>query len=144
MPTAVTQHGPIDYVDEQVFRVEGGLVGFPEARRFILLESPDIEPLRWLVCVDQPEPSLLVVDPRLLVSDYRVTLEEGDRKLLQVDEGSEVLPLAIAVVGENPEASTCNLMAPIVINSTRMVAVQLVLADSEYAVQHPLLAPSTD
>lgn len=139
MPTATTRHGTIHYEKSQVVHVLGGLVGFPDATHYVLLESEEVEPFRWLVSVDQPELSFLVIDPRLLVLDFEYGLTSADRSRLGIDERSEVLPLVIAVISDEPEGSTANLRAPLIVNSTRMVAAQIVLTDGEHSVRHPLL-----
>lgn len=144
MPIVETRHGAIRYEDDQVIRLLGGLVGFDEVTQFVLLETTEIEPLRWLVSVERPELSFLVVDPRLLVEEFQFGLSGEDRKRLRIDEGSDLLPLAITVLGPRPESSTANLKAPIVINSTEMLAAQIVLTESSYSVQHPLLLGSSD
>ena len=141
MPTATTRHGQIEFQEDQVFRMLGGLVGFADATRFVLLESPDIAPFGWLVSVDRPELSFMVVDPRLVIEGFEIELTEEDRTRLEIDADSDVLPLAIAVVSDSPEASTANLKAPVVVNSSRMLAAQIVLTDSDYSVRHPLLPP---
>ena len=43
MPTATTRHGTIHYEKSQVVHVLGGLVGFPDATHFVLLESDEVE-----------------------------------------------------------------------------------------------------
>ena len=139
MPTVETQHGPIEYEDGQVFHMLGGLIGFADATKFVLLESPEVDPFRWLVSVDKPELSFAVIDPRLLVPDFHIGLAEPDRARLEITEESDVLPLAISVLSTPPEGSTANLKAPIVVNSTRMLAQQVVLTTSDYSVKHPLL-----
>jgi flagellar assembly factor FliW len=147
MPQAETRHGTIHYEEDQVFEMLGGLLGFPDAKRFVLLESADIEPLRWLVSVDRKDLSVLVIDPRLLVPGYRVELSREEQSKLEITDGEveregdgNILPLAITLLSDKPQQSTANLKAPIVLNTARMVAAQIVQTESRHSVQHPLLA----
>jgi len=142
MAIAETPHGPIEYQSSQVFCMDGGLVGFCDATRFVLIENSEVEPLRWLVSVDRPELAFLVVDPRLLIPDFRVHLRDEERMRLELTDDDDVLLLAITVVGETSEEATANLKAPIVVNPRKMTAAQVVLIDSEYSVHQPLLAAS--
>ena len=139
MPLAQTEHGPVRFEEDQVLRMLGGLIGFAEATRFVLLENQEIDPFRWLVSVDNPELSFAVIDPRILVPEFHIELTEPDRVRLAINERSEILPLAISVLSARPEESTANLKAPIVVNSTHMLAAQVVMTTSDYAVKHPLL-----
>ena len=144
MPVAETLHGEIRFETDQVIKLLGGPIGFSQVTDFILLENADIEPFRWLVAVDDSQLSFAVIDPRSLVDGYKIELTQPDRERLQIDESSDVLPLVIAVLGARPEESTANLKAPIVVNSTRMVAAQIVLTSSKYDVKHPLLATASE
>jgi flagellar assembly factor FliW len=129
------------YDRAQVIRVLGGLLGLPDVRKFLLIETPDTNPLKWLVAVDHPEVSLLVLDPRLVVSDYRVPLGPEERARLELEHDREALPLGIILPAGTTGEATVNLRAPIVVNTARMKAIQLVPAESEYSVYHPLLGP---
>ena len=40
---------------EKVIRFERGIVGFPEYRRFSLVDVEETSPFLWLVCLDEPE-----------------------------------------------------------------------------------------
>ena len=143
MPEAQSRLGRLTYEESQVFRMVGGLIGVPDAERFILLESPEVEPLKWLVSVEGPELSLPVIDPRLLISDYQPRLEDEHVDRLELTSESDLLPLAITVLTPEPEDSTANLRAPIVINTAKMLAAQIVPAESAYSISHPLLPPSS-
>ncbi len=138
MPTVASRFGPLQYDESQVLELVGGLVGLPEVSRFVLVESA--------VTVDGAGLSLLVVDPRLLVRDFRVELSREDCLRLEAspDDGASILPLALTVLAQPPERSTANLRAPILINTDRMRAIQVVPPESPYSVAHPLLAGEWD
>ena len=56
-----------------------GLPGFEACRGFVLLSSPEMEPLQQLQAVVGPEASFIGVDPRRVLEGYRVELSEADR-----------------------------------------------------------------
>lgn len=114
-----------------------GLIGFPEARRFALLESnrPN-SPFRCLVCLDDPELGFVVCDPDTLRPGYASELPTlgGDR--------SEVAVLAIVTVPANALEMTVNLMAPLVVDCQNRTGHQLVIDTGRYSTRHPILPPS--
>jgi flagellar assembly factor FliW len=124
----------------------GGLIGFPDATRFLLLESAEVAPLRCLVSLTEPELELTVIDPRHLIAEYRIRLTPKELSRLELEPGDEegLLPLAIAVLGSEPEDSTANLKAPVIVNTRRMIAAQVVLVEDDYSICHPLLPRSPD
>lgn len=116
-----------------------GLPGFPDCHRFVLLGEQGGAFL-WLQCVDDPEVALPVTDPFALVPGYEVPLEEDDVELLGVEAAQEVAVLVVVTVRSDPLRATANLAAPILVNTTRRVGRQKVLAEAPYSVRHPLLA----
>ena len=139
--TINTPLGQLEYQDNQLLHLSGGVIGLPEADRFLLVENAEIEPLRWMVSTSVANLSLPVIDPRILMPGYELSLTPEQALRLEVDkeEISGLLPLAITVLAEPADASTANLKAPIVVNTRRMVAAQVVLVDADYPVDFPLL-----
>ena len=127
---------------EQVLVFPEGLVGFPGARRFALVEPqrPD-SPFRHLVCLDLPDLGFVVCDPSTLSPGY---VEHLPRP---ADPHGELLVLAIVTIPENPGEMTANLMAPLVIDQVARRGWQIVLDTGRYSTRHPILpaaAPDTE
>ena len=114
-----------------------GLIGFPEARRFALLDSnrPN-SPFRRLLCLDDPELGFVVCDPASLWPGYTAALPpyEGGAENLAV--------LAIVTIPKNPMEMTANLMAPLVVDARTRVGRQLVLDTGRLSTRHPILPPA--
>jgi flagellar assembly factor FliW len=131
-----TSLGTFDVKDDAVIRFPEGLPGFERCTRFVLISSEDIAPLQWLQAIDSPQPSFLVVDPNVVVKDYRRTLGRADRVRLGA-LGDDLLWLAIVTVSDGDEPSV-NLRAPLVIDHQRMVGCQLIPERSRYRIAQPL------
>jgi flagellar assembly factor FliW len=112
-----------------------GLPGFERCRRFVLVSAPALAPFTCLHGLDAPHPSFLTIDPRHAVPGYAVTLSAADRRRLGGD-GEPLLWLAVARL--DGDAATVNLQAPIVINPSRLLGVQVLDADSPFAADHRL------
>jgi len=126
--------------EDRVIHLPAGLAGFPESRRFVLLERSSEATLRWLQCLDPHGPTFLVVDPFLVDPDYSM---EDVRKALG-DLGIEVGPheplavAAVVAVPPEPEPPTANLLAPIVVQVNTRRGAQVILHDSGYRTREPL------
>jgi flagellar assembly factor FliW len=122
---------------ERVLHFPDGLIGFPTARRFVLLDSPRPEsPFRCLVCVDLPEVGFIVCDPVRLWPGY------GAEVPLPAEGRSQDLAvLAIVTIPGDPREMTANLLAPLVVDSCSRVGQQVVLDTGRYGTRHPLLVP---
>ena len=132
--------GDYDIPVDRVLHFPDGLIGLPTARRFALLDSNRAEsPFRCLVCLDLPELGFVVCDPIRLWPEYAadVPVPDGAR-------AADVAVLAIVTVPQDARDMTANLMAPLVVDSTSRVGVQLVLDTGRYGTRHPLVAPAAE
>ena len=100
------------YRDEDVILFEEGLIGFPSARRFILMESGSLSPFRIFKCVDDPTIGFLVLDPRVVIQTYERSIPQESWRSLEVVDKSDRLTLVISIIGKNPQESTANFQAP--------------------------------
>jgi flagellar assembly factor FliW len=132
-----TRFGEFESDPRNVVTFPVGLPGFEQCRGFVILSSNQMAPVQCLHAIDGAPASFLVVDPRLVLPDYRTQLTQPDRERLGVVADSSLLWLAIVTVQEDGQASA-NLRAPIVINPARMVGFQVMPHDSLYPVRHLL------
>ena len=120
----------------QVISFPLGVPGFEQCRRFVMLDTEEWAPLRYLHAVDEPV-SFLVIDPRLVMPGYRCVLSQTDLVRLGATEQDVLLWLAIVSVDESGNAFA-NLRAPIVVNPGRMLGFQVMPHNSLYPLRHPL------
>jgi len=133
-----TRFGTFDADMRSFISFPVGLPGFEQCRTFALLYSPDAAPLQCLHAVSGPPASFLVLDPRVVLQDYRCVLSATDRARLGVGEDmSGVLWLAILTITEQ-DAAFANLRAPIVINPDTMTGFQVMPQDSVYPLRYPV------
>ncbi len=133
-----TRHwGVVEVDDNRVIHFPQGLPGFPASRDFALVGEPGAVFL-WLQSVDEPHVALPVADPFPLFAGYEVPLDEEDVEVLSVSSPQEVAVLVVVTVRSDPLQATANLAAPILVNTTRRLARQKVLAQPAYPVRHPL------
>jgi flagellar assembly factor FliW len=115
-----------------IITFRGGIPGFERCRRFQLAVH---ESLMRLQGMDAPCPALLVVEPRLIYRGYQAALSRSDRRRLDARADDPLLWLVVLTPGTN--RVTANLRAPIVINSRRMLGLQVV-AGEDYPLAWPL------
>ena len=119
-----------------------GLVGFPQLRRYVVLDHRPGSPFKWLLAIDDPELAFAVANPCELVAGYEPPLELAAR-LLETDP-NEVALLVIVTIPSDPTLMTVNLMAPLVVDLRTRRARQIVLDDPrcppDYLVVRPAVA----
>ncbi|NOZ06878.1 MAG: flagellar assembly protein FliW [Chloroflexi bacterium] len=137
-----THENDIIIPEEAIITFPEGLVGCASWRQFVLLETSVSGPFKLLQSLDDPQVSFIVADPYLLLANYSFTLSEVDAGMIALDDPARAMVLCILMVKQNPVFSiTANLLGPLVINVSSRLGTQLVLADSGYSAQFPVMGP---
>jgi flagellar assembly factor FliW len=132
--------GALEVADERVLEFPRGLPGFPECRRFIVMDHDRDTPLRWLQCVDRPEVAFLIVEPQQVLASYGVEIPPHVLAVLGWSDAEHPPDDVIVFVILNAcdSALTANLRAPVVVNARTRRAFQLILEDPALSVRYPI------
>jgi flagellar assembly factor FliW len=136
--------GELDIPEDRIIDFIEGLPGFPQIRRFAVLEFEDLKPFQYLQALDDPPIALLLINPFLVDPNYAFQLSSVDMEEIQSVQSKDVTVYAVAAIPDNPEKATVNLMAPIVVNEKLRKGKQVILHESGYSLKHPLFAKSED
>ena len=138
MEIETTRFGKIEIDDSKIIFFPSGILGFPEAKRYVLIPHAENSPFLWLQAVDVPELAFLVIFPREFFENYEPQIPTQALKELHFQNGDEleILGIVTVPVGQ-PQEMTVNLMGPIVVNVDKKLAKQVVL-DQDYPLKQPL------
>ena len=140
MKVETSRFGPLDLLEDKVIRVPSGLFGFPDSKRYTLLEHKKGSPFVWLQSVDNGSLAFVLIDPLLVKPDYEVRISPEDMKELQLadaPDGIQTLAIVNIASGEKIQL-TVNLLSPIVINVKQKFGKQVILPDTRYSLRHPI------
>ncbi len=138
MKLLTTRFGTVEVPDKAVLFFSLGVLGFPEVRRYVMLDHGQNTPLKWLQAVDKPELAFPMVPATDLVQDYHITVSPDDLAALAMESTNDLLAFVILTIPNGaPERTTANLKAPIVMNPTTHLARQ-VLVEQDYPIRYPL------
>jgi flagellar assembly factor FliW len=113
--------------------------GFPEHRRFVLVNTGEDGLIYTLRSVDDPELRFLVVPPAPFYPDYSPEVgEQVIEQLASTRPEDDLLVLLVVTVGERADEATANLLAPVILDRSTRRAVQVVLQE-DLPVRAPLL-----
>jgi flagellar assembly factor FliW len=123
-------------------RFAGGLPGFPDVRRFVLVRLGDeLSPFSVLRSLDDgTDLEFVVTHPGLFFPDYEPEIDDDTAQRLELKSGDDALLLVIVTVADPVAASTANLLGPIVVNRHTRAAAQAVLGNSGYATREALVS----
>ena len=142
MKIPTSRFGTIEIQEEQIVHMPTGPIGFPDYRRFVLLEHKKGSPFLWFQSVDNESLAFVLMDPALFKPDYEVQISPEDTKTLELmDASAGVQTLVVVNISRvEPYEITANLLGPIIINAQKKLAKQVVLYHTSYSTRHPIPA----
>lgn len=138
MKIETKQFGLTEIEDGRIITMPGGMPGFHDFKRFVIIEREEIWPFSCYQCVDDAELCFYIMNPALFMADYKLDMKEALREAGWEGDNPEDVKLYVIVNTSAgvPEKITANLIGPLAINTRRCEADQLVLHNSPYSHQH--------
>lgn len=137
-----TRFGRFSFDPDSVLRLPNGLPGFLHEREFALASFPDarLRGFKLLQSLERPDLSFIVVP---LGTDNGMIQPQDVTEVLDnlSIDGEDAAFLLIVTVRNDPDhgvLATCNLRAPLVVDTRTRTAHQYVLRNDDYPIQHPL------
>jgi flagellar assembly factor FliW len=109
---------------EETWDFPEGLIGFPDLKRFAVVDLEQAPPFRLLASLDEPAFGLVVVDPRSLVPDYELALTAEDVAPLGESDPERLSVLVSVILPTDAQPFSLSLRAPIVLAPTSRRGVQ--------------------
>ena len=137
MDVRTTRFGVIQIAEDRVITFPKGLLGFPQAQKYCLLEPGDDACFFWLQSLDEPGLAFVVTDPALFVPDFSVPIrpeQMGELGLTKLEDAQ-----VFVIVNKVDTQLTGNLQGPLVINTISREGEQMVLAEKRWTPRHPLM-----
>jgi flagellar assembly factor FliW len=136
---STARFGEMEFREESVISVLGGIIGFPTLVRYVLIQRPTDAPFYWLQSLDDPTLALVLVNPVLFKEDYNPPLPLSLHEELKAKAGDISLFAIVTIPAGRPQDMTANLLGPLAINPASRLARQLVLDDSVYTHRQPII-----
>lgn len=128
--------GKLEVNEDQIYHFTKGIPGFEEETDFALINMSDSS--FWVLqSLKEQGLSFLLGDPFVFYPSYEFELPDDEAEELGIE--LDVLVRCIITLKEQIEASTINLLAPIVLNPVGRTGKQIVLHRSPYHTKHNLL-----
>jgi len=138
-----TRFGEIEVEDEAVISVPGGLIGFSDQERYVIIEHKPESPFFWFQAVDRPDLAFVIANPFAFKPDYDLNLSEDILADLGIEDPEDMVVYVIMTIPHGrPQDMTANLLGPLIINTKSRIVRQIILDDSEYSHRYPISAPS--
>ena len=131
--------GAVQAHPDDIIRFVRPIVGFDHIGAYAVIRDPETEPVLWLQAVNEPTVLFAAVDAGLVAGeDYGVDLDDRAVADLGLERVQDARPLCILILAPDVAAITADLRAPIVWNTRRGLAVQVILNDPSLPARQPV------
>lgn len=135
-----TRFGEIEVKAEDLLQLPAGLIGFPELKRYVLLDHDSKgSPFKWLQSLDDGAIAFVLINPLLFKPDFMVEVTETEVSELELRNEEDAVISVIVTIPTNPQNMTANLKAPLVFNLQNRLGKQLVLSNPAYTTRHNIM-----
>ncbi|MFZ9594989.1 MAG: flagellar assembly protein FliW [Bdellovibrionia bacterium] len=130
--------GQLGVENDEMIYIPQGILGFPDYKRFFIVDPGDDTFILWLQAVDHADLAFPILEPKIFKPDYTVRLSALELRELKLENINQSAVFSILTIPESVTQMTANLKAPLVINLKEQVAKQVVLQENEYSIQHEM------
>ncbi len=130
--------GQLTAGNDEMVLIPQGILGFPEYKKFVLVDPGDDTLILWLQCAENPDIAFPILEPKIFKPDYTARLSASELRELKLENINQSAVFSILTIPEDITRMTSNLKAPLVINLKEQIAKQVVLQESEYNIKHEM------
>ena len=130
--------GQLGIGEDEIISIPQGILGFPEYKKFCLVDPGDDTLILWLQSLENPEIAFPVLEPKIFKSDYSARLSAVELRELKLENINQSAIFTILTIPEDVTQMTANLKAPLIINLKGQIAKQVVLQENEYTIKHSM------
>ena len=136
MKIRTTRFEDLEIGEDQIIEFPLGVLGFPEFRRWILLQASPQSVFFWLQSAEVPDLAFILVQPQLFFSDYQVRTQKEELCAISLDTATD--GEVFVICNRAGDTITANLQGPLVFNARTKQARQIVLCDRHLTTRHEL------
>lgn len=125
--------GELNIDENEIIQFPFGIPGIP-FNRFIIKDL--IEPVKWLISVDDTDVAMLIISPFKYFPTYGFELSDEIVSILDAKDEEE-LEIYVSLLKYN-DGVAANLKSPFVINKHKKIGVQILLEDERYTFKEPI------
>ena len=137
-----TRFGELEVAEEQIMDFPEGLLGFPDEKKFALMEYKPESPFYILQSMADPDLTFLMINPFAFFNDYDFQMDDALMAEIGLTADNPPTVFNIVTVRDKLESMTVNLAGPVLVNIRDRKAAQWVIEKTVFPTKYPLF-PAT-
>ena len=144
MKIQTTRFGELEIADSSVITFNKGIPGFEESKKYVLIPADEKgeTPFFFLQSIDSEEVNFFLVDPFSFFKEYDIKLNDQMVEKLELEDSADAIVLTTVTAKGEIKNATTNLKAPLIINNSKQLGMQIVLDNKDYLIKQPLFQHS--
>lgn len=139
MKISTTRFGEIDIQEDAIFSFLIPMIGYEDEDKFVIIDHGDDSPFKWMQSTKSPELAFVLTSAMYFDFDYVIELSDSIVEKLEIESSEDIFVLNVASIpNNNPRGTRVNLLAPVVLNTVKKIAGQVILSGSGFDVNFPL------
>jgi flagellar assembly factor FliW len=131
--------GEVEVEEKQIVDFPDGIFGFDYIKKFVILDSSEKSPFKWMQALSEPELAFVIIRPIDFMVEYELLISQSDLESVEAESADELLVFSIVTIPSDPSDMTANLQGPIIINPQKRVGRQAISLSERYRVKHKIL-----
>ena len=133
-----TRFGELEVAEEQIMDFSEGLLGFPDEKKFALMEYKPESPFYILQSMADPDLTFLMINPFAFFNDYDFHMDDALMAEIGLTADNPPTVFNIVTVRDKLESMTVNLAGPVLVNIRDRKAAQWVIEKTQFPTRYPL------
>ena len=133
-----TRFGELEVAEEQIMDFPEGLLGFPDEKKFALMEYKPESPFYILQSMTDSDLTFLMINPFAFFNDYDFQMDDALMAEIGLTADNPPTVFNIATVRDKLESMTVNLAGPVLVNVRDRKAAQWVIEKTQFPTRYPL------
>ncbi len=141
MQYSTSRFGTIETNEGQEIRIKGGLFGFTNLSKYIIIHQRNQGPFVWLQSLERPELAFPLIDPHLVYPDYVLELSREEADGIGIEDENDVKIFVLVAIQVGNKRLQLNMQGPLIINQKNSLAMQFVDHHCLYSGEVELESP---
>jgi flagellar assembly factor FliW len=135
---STTRFGKVSYQEDYLIRFRDGIIGFPDLKQYVLIESPQMPLVLWLQSTEDASVAFPLVEPEILGKGFSFHMNQADEYMISIKADSKLKTFLIMTIPQDVEQMTVNFRAPVIMNISESTGGQIILQDKSLSLRQAI------
>lgn len=139
MKITTTRFGDVEVDESLLLEFKLPIIGYNNLKKFVLIDHNETSCFKWLQSAESAETAFPVTMASYFDINYVFEIPDENAEKIGLENSDNLIVFNIATIpANNPNNTTINLRAPVIVNTKNMQAMQIILPDETLKIRHSI------